>query len=387
MDDKDIIKLFNERNETAISNLSQKYGTYFMSVAEKIVCNHEDSKICVNDAYLKTWESIPPAKPNILRAFVGKLVKNSAINMLRMGTAKKRGGGEFEGILVTDTDGSTVINETSKGYGHKTFLEIDGRLYHDMSDSIFKWYCDPKTAHVISKTDKTTRFSYHSTSVDWDESTGIIVYEDGGWKLDFFGAGNGVGFIPELPTEFTEEDNELNDILNELSAVESLCGLFYNGAFTGQYVRFKSSNNPDGYELEYSLLPKDEWYPQTCKEIEEILLKYFTEEIAADFMRRADKRTMTENPDRTFTVTTESGDQYLSTFLEINGQMYIRISNKGGPAMPVWGTAQVTEKTSDSIKFIIIYEMYNDFFPGKGSIKYGRGGWRLSYDLEDYGEE
>lgn len=106
MDDNDIIRLFNERNETALSELSQKYGTYFMSVAEKIVCNHEDSKICVNDAYLKTWDSIPPAKPNILRAFVGKLVKNSAINMLRMGTAKKRGGGEFE--LVLDELGEFV---------------------------------------------------------------------------------------------------------------------------------------------------------------------------------------------------------------------------------------------------------------------------------------
>ena len=287
-----------------------------------------------------------------------------------------------EGILVTDTDGSTVINETSKSYGSKTFLEIDGRLYHDMYGSGLKWYCDPKTAHIISKTDKTIRFSY-SGNGDWDESTGVIIYEDGGWKLDYFN-GN-IGFIPELPTEFTEEDNELNNILNELSAVESLCGLFYNGAFTGQYVVFKSPNDPDGYGYDYSLLPKDEWYPQSCEEIRERLLKYFTEEIAADFMRRTDKGTMTENPDGTFTVTTDSGDEYFSVFLEIDGQMYVRTPAKGGPAMPVWGTAQVIEKTSDEIKFSIIYEMYNDFFLAKGSIKYERGGWRLGYDLKNYG--
>lgn len=99
MDDNAIIRLFNERNETALSELSQKYGTYFMSIAEKILCNHEDSKICVNDAYLKTWEAIPPAKPNVLRAFVGKIVKCAAVSMLRVSNAGKRGGGEFALVL------------------------------------------------------------------------------------------------------------------------------------------------------------------------------------------------------------------------------------------------------------------------------------------------
>lgn len=296
------------------------------------------------------------------------------------------------GIFVTDTDAGTVINETNNAHGHKTFLEIDGRLYYDMSDSsIFKWYCDPETAYITSQTDKTIRFSYSGTG-DWDESTGIIIFEDGGWKLDFFGAGSSVGFIPELPTEFTEEDNELNDILNKLSAAVTLRGWFYNGAYTTQGGIFKSSGDPDSYGYEYSLLPKDEKdrngvlnYPQSCKEVEELLLKYFTKEIADQFTRSVEKGTMTENPDGTFTVTTESGDKYLPAFLEIDGKMYVRDRYRGGPGAPVWGTAQITEKTSEKIKFTIIYEMNNDFFPGKGSIKYERGGWKLNYDLIDYG--
>lgn len=112
MEDDEIIKLFNERKESGLSALSAKYGNYLTSIAEKMLCNHEDALSCVNDAYLKTWESIPPAKPNILRAFVGKIVKTVAIGMLRMSSAEKRGGGEialiFEELDECISDGSSI---------------------------------------------------------------------------------------------------------------------------------------------------------------------------------------------------------------------------------------------------------------------------------------
>lgn len=99
MDDNSIIQLFNDRNEAALSELSKKHGTFFIQIAEGILRNREDSQVCVNDAYLKTWETIPPAKPKALRAFVGKIVKCVAVSMLRMNTAEKRGGGEITLVL------------------------------------------------------------------------------------------------------------------------------------------------------------------------------------------------------------------------------------------------------------------------------------------------
>lgn len=91
MDDNTIVRLFWERNETALYEISKKYGGYFVSLAERILYNHEDAKDCVNDAYFKTWDAIPPARPNILKAFVGKIVKCVAVSMLRANTAAKRG--------------------------------------------------------------------------------------------------------------------------------------------------------------------------------------------------------------------------------------------------------------------------------------------------------
>lgn len=148
MDDNDIIRLFNERNEKALSELSKKHGTYFTRLAEKILYNYEDSEVCVNDAYLKTWETIPPAKPNVLRAFVGKIVKRVAVSMLRRETAQKRGGGEFE--LVLDeleecvSDGGSVEEEfngkqLSEEIGEflKTCTETNRRIF-----VLRYWYCE-----------------------------------------------------------------------------------------------------------------------------------------------------------------------------------------------------------------------------------------------------
>lgn len=99
MDDNRIIELFFERNESALSELSGKYGGYFEAIAERIIRNREDALACVNDAYFKAWNTIPPARPNVLKAFVGKLVKCAAVSMLRADSAKKRGGGEFSLVL------------------------------------------------------------------------------------------------------------------------------------------------------------------------------------------------------------------------------------------------------------------------------------------------
>lgn len=115
MEDEMIIELFRKRSETALSELSKKYGRHFSGIAERIVRNHEDALECVNEAYLRTWNAIPPARPSILKAFVGKLVKCAAVSMLRAGTAQKRGGGEIEAVLdeleECVSDGGSIENE------------------------------------------------------------------------------------------------------------------------------------------------------------------------------------------------------------------------------------------------------------------------------------
>jgi len=95
MDDKQIIRLFFERSEQAITELSQKYGDLCMKIARSILNDHQDAEECVNDAYLGAWNSIPPQSPDPLRAYICRIVRNHSLKKLRANTALKRGS-QFE---------------------------------------------------------------------------------------------------------------------------------------------------------------------------------------------------------------------------------------------------------------------------------------------------
>ena len=60
MEDKEIIKLYLDRNEKAIAATSEKYGSYCKTISVNILKNDEDSEECVYDTYMKTCNAIPP---------------------------------------------------------------------------------------------------------------------------------------------------------------------------------------------------------------------------------------------------------------------------------------------------------------------------------------
>ena len=80
MRDEEIINLYWERQEKAIYETDKKYGGYCNTISFNILQNSEEDKECVNDTYLKTWNSIPPQKPNILKVYLGRIARNLAIN-------------------------------------------------------------------------------------------------------------------------------------------------------------------------------------------------------------------------------------------------------------------------------------------------------------------
>lgn len=99
MDDEQIIELFWERREQAIEEVSGKYGRYCLSIASNILGSREDSEECVNDAYLNLWKSIPPHRPEKLSAFLGKIVRNLALNKWENFNAQKRNCGQVPAVL------------------------------------------------------------------------------------------------------------------------------------------------------------------------------------------------------------------------------------------------------------------------------------------------
>ena len=94
MDDKQIVELYWQRSERALAETDAKYGSYCRAIACRVLQDERDAEECVSDAYLDVWNRIPPHRPSVLSAFLGKTVRHIAIDRLRSRTAQKRGGGE-----------------------------------------------------------------------------------------------------------------------------------------------------------------------------------------------------------------------------------------------------------------------------------------------------
>lgn len=99
MEDSRIVELYWQRDEAAIAETQKKYGRYCFAIADGILHNAADAEECVSDTYSGAWNAMPPNRPAVLSAFLGKITRRSAMKKLRAQTAEKRGGGESAAVL------------------------------------------------------------------------------------------------------------------------------------------------------------------------------------------------------------------------------------------------------------------------------------------------
>ena len=96
MEDAEIVALYFDRSERAIHETEKKYGALCRSLAMNVLQNEPDAEECVADAYLAVWNAVPPEKPTYFKAYLCRIVRNTALKMLRRRTAQKRGAGQTE---------------------------------------------------------------------------------------------------------------------------------------------------------------------------------------------------------------------------------------------------------------------------------------------------
>jgi len=99
VEDKQIIELFCNRSENAIEKTEEKYGKFCFTIANNVLRSREDAEECVNDTWMKAWQSIPPTIPDCLRIFLGKITRNLSFDKYRANHSAKRGGGEIDLVL------------------------------------------------------------------------------------------------------------------------------------------------------------------------------------------------------------------------------------------------------------------------------------------------
>lgn len=99
MEDKQIIDMYFSRSEEAIAQTQIKYGGYCNTIAYNILQNAEDVEECLSDMLIKLWDLIPPERPLCFKAYIGKLMRNIALNRVKYNNADKRGGGQTMAVI------------------------------------------------------------------------------------------------------------------------------------------------------------------------------------------------------------------------------------------------------------------------------------------------
>ena len=90
MKDERIVEMIYENDEQGLREAEAKYRGLCYSIAENILTQNEDREECVNDAMLALWNNIPPERPENLRAYIARLVKNIALKKSRANNMWKR---------------------------------------------------------------------------------------------------------------------------------------------------------------------------------------------------------------------------------------------------------------------------------------------------------
>lgn len=148
MEDHAIIELYWERSEDAISTTVAKYGGYCYTIAYNILSNNEDAEESVNDTWLAAWNTMPPRRPKLLAAFLGKMTRYISLDRWKNRTARKRGGGEVPLVLEELEECISGEDSVEKEYLQKEFAESLNQLVENLPDVERKvflcryWYMD-----------------------------------------------------------------------------------------------------------------------------------------------------------------------------------------------------------------------------------------------------
>ena len=161
MDDESIVELYWQRNQQAIAETDSKFGKYCHTIAHNILNSTQDSEECVNDTWLKAWDSMPPKRPPVLKAFLGKITRNLSINRLNYTNAQKRGNGQYTLSLEELSECIPSGDNAEKSYECSQLTEILNSFLAEQNDKnrrIFLrryWYFSP--VKDIAKDNHTTQ--------------------------------------------------------------------------------------------------------------------------------------------------------------------------------------------------------------------------------------
>jgi len=134
MEDAGIIALYFDRNESAITESSLKYGAYCAAIAHNILNSAPDEEECVSDTWLHAWNAMPPQRPSVLSAFFGKITRNLSFDRYKKLHRQKRGGGRMDAVLDELAECVSGRDDTESAWDEKELAAELTRFLQGLSE-------------------------------------------------------------------------------------------------------------------------------------------------------------------------------------------------------------------------------------------------------------
>jgi RNA polymerase sigma factor (sigma-70 family) len=148
LDDNRIVELFLLRDETAIKQTIEKYGSRLRFLAYGIVNDLQTAEECENDTYMEAWNTIPPHEPrDYLYAFLARITRHISLNRCRDRRRLKRSAfiselsAEMEQCIPSPNDVECRIDDMALGEAINSFLSKLGEEKRNIFVRRY-WYLD-----------------------------------------------------------------------------------------------------------------------------------------------------------------------------------------------------------------------------------------------------
>ena len=165
MDDKPIIRLLFDRSEQALAHLARKFGPRLFLTARNILGDDQDAEECVNDTYIRAWNSMPSNRPNLLAPYLGKMTRWLALDQLDKRSSQKRGG----------TVQTTALEDTAEQLTNDCDNVHSQLVYRELCEAIERFLRTTKPEerqiflarywYMASIQEISLRFGYHESKV------------------------------------------------------------------------------------------------------------------------------------------------------------------------------------------------------------------------------
>ena len=99
MEDRELLRLFGQRQESAIAQTNTKYGEALRRIARELLGSTQDAEEVVSDVLLTAWNTVPDVQPVSLFGYLAAVTRNLSLKQLEARSAQRRGGGRAPAVL------------------------------------------------------------------------------------------------------------------------------------------------------------------------------------------------------------------------------------------------------------------------------------------------